>query len=183
MQENKSFVYTMILGVCMLISLLLIAHMLLSGSPAAQQPQLPEQEEGADGMIEISGTQLADMIADSIPISVQSLALEIDSDGSVMVQGTVKREEIREYMEDGALRTMLMFLPESCELELSCNVELADGTLALHDASANVAGVAVPERLMEMMVQQVNASVNASMQEYGIDAKGISFAENKIIIT
>ena len=53
MQEEKSFVYTLILGICMLLCLLMIGRMML-GHPEAETQPVPsgeaaeEQEEGTE---------------------------------------------------------------------------------------------------------------------------------------
>lgn len=184
MQGEKSFAYTMILGVCMLISLLLIARMLLTPKPISEAPQMQqEKSEDAEVKIEINNTLLAEMLSDAIPISIENLTLEITNSGEVKVQGTVSKEVIREYIEDGALRTMLLFLPESCDMEISCKVALVEGVLELGDAKASVAGISVPDKFMELTQQQINEVVNAKIQEYGVDIKQISFAENNIILS
>lgn len=184
MQGEKSFAYTMILGVCMLISLLLIARMLLTPKPIAEAPQMQqEKREDAEVEIEISNTLLAEMISDAAPISIENLALEITNSGEVMVQGSVSKEVIRENIEDGALRTMLMFLPETCDMDLSCKVGLVDGALEVSDAKASIAGIDVPTGLIQVTQQQMNEVINEKIQEYGIDTKQISFTENKIILS
>ena len=66
MQEEKSWVYTLILGVCMLLCLLLIGRMLLGhpgeNSPAQTEPETDGQEDIQMG-IEVGEQELSAMIA------------------------------------------------------------------------------------------------------------------------
>ena len=59
MQEEKSFVYTLILGICMLLCLLMIGRMML-GHPEAETQPVPSGEAAEEQEEQNVGFQLSE---------------------------------------------------------------------------------------------------------------------------
>ena len=97
MQEEKSWVYTLILGVCMLFCLLLIGRMLLGhpgeNSPAQTEPETDGQEDIQMG-IEVGEQELSAMIAQALPFQTGELALHIGADQTVSISATVRKKDM-----------------------------------------------------------------------------------------
>ena len=115
MQGEKSSVYTIILGVCMLLCLLMIGRMLLGHpeqvtEPEAGSPTLPEQEE--TGM-ELRESDLCELIEQALPIPVREMTTKIGADQSISVVVLVSKQDLQESgLVPGGLRTALLFLPD-----------------------------------------------------------------------
>ena len=103
MDEERSFVYTLILGVCMLLCLLMIGRMLL-GHPADQietkEPENPapapqtEEEEDLQMKMQLSEDDLCTMIVQALPFSPDGITAKISKDGIVSLGASVQKQSL-----------------------------------------------------------------------------------------
>ena len=118
MQEEKSWVYTMILGVCMLLCLLLLGRMLLGHA---------EQQSGRDGDdtgiqkeaqmgIPITDETLCALLTQVLPVQTTQLTAHISADHTITVSAQVERQALQNSsLVPGNLRTALLFSARSMQ--------------------------------------------------------------------
>lgn len=164
MQEEKSFVYTMILGICMLLCLMMIGRMLLghpeqSALPEMEKPTTPEQEE--TGM-ELRESDLCLLIEQALPIPVQEVTAKIGADQTISIVVLVSKQSLQNSgLVPGGLRTALLFLPDTCRLYGAWTASVSDGKIALQCQSAEIGIIAVPTEMVSTLTDQLSESLNA----------------------
>lgn len=171
MKEEKSFVYTIILGVCMLLCLLMIGRMLLghpeqNALPETDNPISPEQEE--TGM-ELRETDLCALVEQALPIPVQEVTAQIGADETISVVVLVSKQDLQDSgLVPGGLRTALLFLPDQCRLYGSWAASVAEGKLNLQCQSAEIGNVTVPAEIVSAITDQLAASINEYLEQEGM---------------
>ncbi len=114
MQEEKSFVYTLILGICMLLCLLMIGRMMLGHPEAETQPvpsgEAAEEQEEQNVGFQLSEEGLREMIAQALPFAPDDLSAAIRADQTISVSANVQRQTLADSgLVPGNLRTALLF--------------------------------------------------------------------------
>lgn len=186
MQEEKSPVYTIILGVCMLLCLLMIGRMLLGHpeqevSPEVGHPTLPEQEETGMQLRELD---LCGLIEQALPIPVREITAQIGADETISVVVLVRRQDLQESgLVPGGLRTALLFLPEECRMYGAWTASVAEGKVALQCESAEIGGVAVPAELVTELTEQVAAAINDYLAKAGMTPQKLEWTDGALQLT
>ncbi len=193
MEEERSFVYTVILGVCMLLSLLLIGRMLLGHpdeAPAADgtgqgvtQPDTGMEPQPEDEVkeIQLTDNDLSTLIVKKLSFAPDRIAVQISRDGTVSINATVRRDMLLESgVVSGALRTALMFLPEECGMQGAWTVSLRDGSVTLADGRMEVAGISLPGAAVEAATGKIAEGLNQVIAGWGITPAEISFEDGFI---
>ena len=115
MQEEKSAVYTVILGVCLLLCLLMLGNMLMGRADTSTAPAAPEEDDAME--FHITEDDIASVLTEALPFPVEDTAVKISRDGTIAVTAAVTRQALTESnLVPGKLRTALLFLPERCKL-------------------------------------------------------------------
>ena len=135
MQEEKSAVYTVILGVCLLLCLLMLGNMLMGRADTGTAPAAPEEGDAME--FHITEDDIASVMTEALPFPVEDTAVKISRDGTIAVTAAVTRQALTESnLVPGKLRTALLFLPERCKLYTSTPammeptaVEMRNGTM------------------------------------------------------
>lgn len=164
MEEEKSWVYTLILGVCMLLSLALIGRMLVGHPHGADQPDdnaaqddLPQTSDA----IEWTADDLSEMAAQALPFTAADLTVQISRAGTVTLELTVSKTALSQSgLLEGRMRTALLFLPESCALHGQWRPALADGRIVLTECEITTAGLTLPETLAAKLSGRLSAALN-----------------------
>ena len=187
MQEERSPVYTIILGVCMLLCLLMIGRMLLGhpeqgASPEAGGLTLPEQEE--TGM-ELRETDLCELIEQvALPIQVREITAQIGADETISVVILVRKQDLQESgLVPGGLRTALLFLPDECRMYGVWTASVAEGKIGLQCENAEIGGISVPAELITALTDQVVASINEYLAKAGLEPEKLEWADGSLRLT
>lgn len=178
-ENEKSFGYTLLLGVCMIISLMLIGKMLLYrpapvhtpiGQPNAEGVQQGQTEgEGSKNMW-LGEDEVAQMIEQYLPgdFPAKGISVAISHNGSVCAKGTLYKDKLAGYLESGsAMRSALIFLPAQFELQAdftaACSTE---GQLTLTPQRIAAGGIELPvSALSPALSGALNEAVNQALQE------------------
>ena len=80
MQEEKSAVYTVILGVCLLLCLLMLGNMLMGRADTSIAPAAPEEGDAME--FHITEGDIASVLTEALPFPVEDTAVKISRDGS-----------------------------------------------------------------------------------------------------
>lgn len=186
MQEERSPVYTIILGVCMLLCLLMIGRMLLGhpeqgASPEAGAPTLPEQEE--TGM-ELRETDLCELMKQALPIPVREITVQIGADETISVVVLVRKQDLQESgLVPGGLRTALLFLPDECRMYGVWTASVAERKIVLQCENAEIGGIAVPAELITALTDQVAASINEHLEKVGFKPEKLEWTDGALRLT
>lgn len=186
MAEEKSMAYTVILGVCMLLCLLMIGRMLL-GHPAQQgQPQGAQPEAAGQGEvsgIEINEQALCGLLGEAIPIQAEQLAAHIDADGTVAVTLLVQRQALQDSgLVPGSLRTALLFLPAQCKLYGAWQAAVQQGEVVLTCTEAKVGDLTLPSALADGLTEQLAAAVNGYLSAQGCTPHALDWADGVLTV-
>ena len=115
MQEEKSAVYTVILGVCLLLCLLMLGNMLMGRADTSTAPAAPEEGDAME--FHITEDDIASVLTEALPFPVEGTAVKISRDGTIAVTAAVTRQALTESnLVPGKLRTALLFLPANSAL-------------------------------------------------------------------
>ena len=181
MQEGKSVVYTIILGVCMLLCLLLMGKMLLSRSEVGAAP--PEPEEDTAMELHITEDEIASMLEQAIPFPTEGTAVKISREGTVAVTTAVGRQTLSDSgLVPGRLRTALLFLPERCKLYGEWSAMVEDGALHLDCRTIRLEGVALPAQTAQTLSDALAAQWNTRMEERGFSPRSAQWSDGEVTL-
>lgn len=187
MQEEKSFVYTLILGICMLLCLLMIGRMMLGHPEAESQPASPEEnteeQEGQNVGFQLSEEGLREMIVQALLFAPDDLSAEIHADQTISVSANVQRQALADSgLVPGNLRTALLFLPDSCEVSACWTASLQDGAISLQCRKAEIAGIALPEEIAAALSDQIAEAINRQLAAQKIAPAELRWEDGMISI-
>ena len=181
MQEQKSVVYTIILGICMLLCLLLMGKMLLSRSEVSAAPSAPEEDTAME--LHITEDEIASMIEQALPFPIEGTAVKISREGTVAVTTAVRRQTLSDSgLVPGKLRTALLFLPERCKLYGEWNAAVEDGALRLSCRTIRLEGFALPEQTAQTLSDALAAQWNTCMEERGFSPRSAQWNDGELIL-
>lgn len=185
MQEEKSWVYTMILGVCMLLCLLLLGRMLLGHA---------EQQSGRDGDdtgiqkeaqmgIPITDETLCALLTQVLPVQTTQLTAHISADHTITVSAQVERQALQNSsLVPGNLRTALLFLPDPCSISACWMVSAADGTLVLQCREATLADAVLPEEITAPLTEQLAAVLNHALEQSKLAPTDLRWEDGRLTL-
>ena len=181
MQEGKSVVYTIILGVCMLLCLLLMGKMLLSRSEVGAAPSAPEEDTAME--LHITEDEIASMLEQAMPLPTEGTAVRISREGTVSVTTAAARQSLSDSgLVPGRLRTALLFLPERCKLYGEWNAQVEDGALHLACRTIRLEGFALPEQTAQALSDALAAQWNTRMEERGFSPRSAQWKDGEVIL-
>lgn len=174
MEHEKSFVYTLILGTCMLISLMLVGKMLLYKPVPVHAPHMVRQEGGhqEQGMSTkyLSDTDLSAMLAELLPqdFPLEALSISVQKNGTVHAQGTIVKAKLLEASDMELLRALLKWLPDTFALNATFGTSISGNLLSLTLTDATAAGFQLPtDQMPEDWMNVLNTAVNQAIQSQG----------------
>lgn len=168
-QEGKSVAYTLILGICMLLCLLMIGHMLLgqpnrSGHLSQQSP--PEQEDDIMS-IRLTEQDICTLLRKMFPVEPDDVTVKIGADGTISASAMIYKQALQNFASSG-LRTVLLFLPERCKLYGCWEFAVLDGKVESSCTQAEVAGFALPQEVKNLLSVQLSDTVNKCLEQQKI---------------
>lgn len=186
MEEGKSMAYTIVLGVCMLLCLLMIGRMLL-GRPAPQSepaPSAPEITGQGDGEgMTIDEQTMRSLLAQTLSLPEEQLTVRIGADATVSAAMQVERKRLQDSgLVPGSLRTALLFLPEQCKLYGAWQVGLADGAVTLSCLQAQLGDLTLPDSVTDPLTGQLCDAVNAYLAAQGCVPRALEWADGTVTV-
>ena len=187
MQEEKSWVYTLILGICMLLCLLLIGRMLLGGPAHLSgsndtQHEDSGQEETQMG-IQIGEQELCTLISQALPFQLEEMTLHIRADQTISIRAAVHRQELENSgLIPGSLRTALLFLPDSCKVYGAWSVTLQDSTVELQCSEAKIADIALPDEITGPLSEHLGAAINRVLEQQKLVPEALQWEDGSLTV-
>lgn len=180
-------VYTIVLGICMLLCLLMIGRMLLGRPAQDRAPEEPipqqqaEQEEGYG--ISIDEQTLRDLLAQTLALPSDSLTVHISADETISAAMQVERKTLQESgLVPGSLRTALLFLPEQCKIYGAWHAEARDGAIVLTGLEMKLGDLALPADVIDTITAHVTEAVQGYLSEQACCPKALHWSDGSIEI-
>lgn len=190
MEQDRSLLYTAILGVCAAASIALVGRMVLYEPVELHQPhaavenaaagaQLPEET----GEITLSGAELTTLLRAALPeeTPVVDIRLRPCADGTLEAAGDLSKEKLQTLVT-GTPRTLLLLLPERCALRavLSAGCDRETGELHLAVETVEAGGYGLPAELSGLLSDELSAAANQALAGRGIRFSSIRISEDQI---
>lgn len=177
MEDEKSFMHTLILGVCIIISAILIARMAFyKPVPYFEPHKVPKQTESQESSIQIQFTEqeltaiLQNTGLQDSPL--RELAISIQEDCQISLSGVLQKDKLQDMLADTAsmnlLKTALALMPEECALSAQLSIAMEDGMPCLHVLGAQAGGVDLPQTILQLMEDEINETWKTFLSEQGI---------------
>lgn len=190
LEEERSFLHTLILGVCVIICAILIARMAFDQPVPYFVPHRvtgPTTQDNPNDVLQLRLTEgeLSGMIDDGLPEGspITDITLAIGEQGRVELAATLSRERLQNFLPAQTVpRSLLALLPESCEMEATMCVEWNDG-LHLRSVSASAAGVTLPEAAVEALAERAAQEITVLLARQGIAVGAIETMPGALQIT
>ena len=168
MQEEKSAVYTVILGVCLLLCLLMLGNMLMGRADTSIAPAAPE--EGDAMKFHITEDDIASVMTEALPFPVEDTA-------------AVTRQALTESnLVPGKLRTALLFLPERCKLYGAWSAAVSNGKLSLTCRTIKLEGFTLPEQTAQALSDAFAAQWNTRMEQRDFTPQTIQWQDGEAVL-
>ena len=161
MGEEKSARYTIILGVCLLLCLLMLGRMLVGRSESEAPPDgtepvetVPEeqQEPQLSLVMTMSESDLANFLLQYLPFTPRGLSVSIGADETASMSMSVDRAELEESgLLTGHFRAAAQLLPERCSLAGKWGVRAEQGRLQFTCLSAQLNDADLPQTAAELV--------------------------------
>lgn len=167
MENEKSFGYTLILGVCVLISLLLIGRMLLYQPLPVHTPyagQILSQEQGKT-MTYLSEQDVSKYLSKKLPeeVPIKDLEITLQKEGIVTATGSLRKNVLLQF---GVPKAVLLWMPEQIELSIRFTAQCDGTALRLSPSELKVGDVAVPAgHIPPEWLSMLNETVNDMLRQ------------------
>lgn len=195
MEQDRSLLYTAILGICAVASITLIGRMVLYEPVELHQPRaavenaaagMETQTEGSapgDAEVTLTGAELTTLLRAALPeeTPVVDIRLRPCADGTVEAKGDLEKEKLKALIT-GAPRTLLLLMPERCALRavLSAGCDRETGELHLAVETVEAGGYGLPEELSGLLSDQLSTAANQALTGRGIRFTSIRISEDQI---
>ena len=181
MQEGKSAVYTVILGVCLLLCLLMLGNMLMGRADTS----IPHPPPGEGDAMELHnpGAEYPTLMTEALPFPVEDTAVKISRDGTIAVTAAVTRQALTESnLVPGKLRTALLFLPERCKLYGAWSAAVSNGKLSLACRTIKLEGFTLPEQTAQALSDAFAVQWNTRMEQRDFTPQTIQWQDGEAVL-
>ena len=191
MEQDRSLIYTGILGVCAAASIAIVGRMVLYEPVALHQPHAVVENAAAGAQIAeetaaeitFSGAELTTLLRAALPEETPfgDIRLKPCADGTIEAQGDLLKEKL-EALVSGTPRTLLLLMPERCALRtvLSAGCDRETGELQLAVETIEAGGYGLPTQLSGLLSDQLTAAANQALAERGIHFTSIRISEDQV---
>ena len=195
MGEEKSARYTIILGVCLLLCLLMLGRMLVGRSESEAPPDgtepveiVPEeqqepQEPQLSLVMTMSESDLANFLLQYLPFTPRGLAVSIGADETASMSMSVDRAELEESgLLTGHFRAAAQLLPERCSLAGEWGVQAEQGKLRFTCLSAQLNDADLPQTAAELVTGAMANALNRKLEELNVAPQRLAWSDGEIEI-
>jgi len=191
MEQERSFGYTVILGICTIASVALIGKMAFYEPVGLHRPHAAVEnaiagETIAENEVSLSGAELTTILRAALPegTPIGDIRLSPHADGTVEASGSLEKEKLQASLT-GVPRTLMLLMPERTALRavLSAGCDRESGRLLLTVESVEAGGYGLPSGLSSLLSDQLSAAANQALSERGVQFSGIRISEDQIAFT
>ena len=190
MGEEKSARYTIILGVCLLLCLLMLGRMLVGRSESEAPPDgtepvetVPEEQQEPQLSLAMSESDLANFLLQYLPFTPRGLAVSIGADETASMSMSVDRAELEESgLLTGHVRAAAQLLPERCSLAGEWGVQAEQGKLRFTCLSAQLNDADLPQTAAELVTGAMANALNRKLEELNVAPQRLAWSDGEIEI-
>ncbi len=194
MGEEKSAWYTIVLGVCLLLCLLMLGRMLIGRSdnetlPGGAEPveTVPEEEQQQEPqpslVMTMNESDLANFLLQYLPFTPRGLAVNISADETASLSMNVDKAELEESgLLTGHFRAAAQVLPEKCSLAGEWGAEAEQGKLNFTCRSAQLNGTDLPQTAADLVTSAMTDALNRKLEELNVAPKRLAWSDGEIEI-
>ena len=192
MDEPKSARYTVILGVCLLLCLLMLGRMLVGradsetlpdGTAPVETEPVPQEQPELSLVTTLSESDLANFLLRYLPFTPQGLMVEINADETAALSMGVDRAELENSgLLTGHFRAAAELLPERCDLAGTWRIAVGEGTLTFSCVEAVLNGTALPQPAADLVTPAFADALNRKLTELDITPQRLVWSDGKIQI-
>ncbi len=191
MKENKGYIYTIILGVCLMGCLLLIGKMLLSSSTPLHSPPMPSDiaPSAEESYFRLSEDTLESMIRDNASgIPLDNVEVTIAEDNALQFDLTMKRRELKKTAQENsqlsAYSDIIDFLPEDVCFRCSVGVGSTNsGEVAVSLETVSVMEQEIPKNIVtDTIFSGLSQSINQMLRENHIQVSELVCKDGYLMI-
>ena len=185
MGEEKSARYTIILGVCLLLCLLMLGRMLVGRSeseapPDGTEPVETVPEEQQEPQLSLVMTNF---LLQYLPFTPRGLAVSIGADETASMSMSVDRAELEESgLLTGHFRAAAQLLPERCSLAGEWGVQAEQGKLRFTCLSAQLNDADLPQTAAELVTGAMANALNRKLEELNVAPQRLAWSDGEIEI-
>ena len=190
MEQERSVLYTVILGACAVSSAVLLGRMALYEPVGLHQPHAAVENASAGAELQpeaaeitLSGAELTTLLRAALPegVPVGDIRLHPCADGTLEASGNLEKEKLQALVT-GAPRTLFLLMPERCALRavLSAGCERDTGELRLAVETVEAGGYGLPSELSGLLSDQLSLAANEALAGRGIRFSSIRISEDQI---
>ncbi len=191
MEQERSFGYTLILGICAAMSAALLGRMALYEPVGLHRPHAAVENAVAgqaalpadENEIALSGAELTTLLRAALPENtpVGDIRLRPHANGTVEASGNLEKEKLQSSL-NGVSRTLLLLMPERCTLQavLRAGCDRDTGALRLTVESLEAGGFGLPSGLSELLSSQLSSAANQALSARGIHFSSVRISEDQI---
>lgn len=170
--NQRSTGYTIVLGVCMLLCLLLVSKLLL-GTPEASAPPTHRV------VVRVTEEQIGTLLTEALSDRGTEVQVHIQKEG-IEVQATLERRALETY--DWG-RTLLLFLPEQCALRANWTPQYDKQTgLMLQCQTMTIAGMDVPVQTANRITEVLTQAIQTLLPPASKDAYAIALEQGALLL-
>lgn len=196
MEDDRSFVHTLILGACVLICAILIARMVLYHPVPTHAPhrapvaeEMKQEENGQQMRItqEEVATLLTRVMPETSPIT--NLRISIWRDGRATLAASLRRDKLQDFMKTYQItsvpRALVFLMPDPCEIEATFSFasDTRSGGLLLTPVDASIGGLRLSAELLEPFGDQAAQALEGALRDRGILFTGLRTEDGAVIFT
>ncbi len=192
MGEEKSARYTIILGVCLLLCLLMLGRMLIGRSesetpPGGTEPVETVPEEQLEPQLSLVMTMnesdLANFLLQYLPFTPRGLTVSIGADETAALSMNVDKAELEESgLLTGHFRAAAQLLPEKCSLAGRWSAAAEQGKLRFICQSAQLGGTELPKAAAELVTNALSDALNRRLEELNVAPQKLVWRDGEIEI-
>lgn len=195
MDEPKSARYTIILGVCLLLCLLMLGRMLVgraeedtppenSTAPVETAPQNEAQNKIEPSLVmTLSENDLANFVLQYLPFTPRGLSVEISADETASLSMGVDRAELEDSgLLTGHFRAAAAALPERCSLKGTWRIAAEEGRLTFACVEAELNDTALPQTAADLVTSALTDALNRKLAELDIAPQRLAWTDGELQI-
>ena len=177
MGEEKSARYTIILGVCLLLCLLMLGRMLV-GRSESEAPS-----DGTEPVETVPEEQQEPQLSLVMTMSESDLAVSIGADETASMSMSVDRAELEESgLLTGHFRAAAQLLPERCSLAGKWGVLAEQGRLRFTCLSAQLNDADLPQTAVVLVTDAMANALNRKLEELNVAPQRLAWSDGEIEI-
>lgn len=167
MENEKSFAYTLILGVCVLISLLLTGRMLLYQPLPAHTPytgQISSHEQGKT-ITYLSEQDIAKYLSEKLPeeVPLKNLEITLQKEGIVTAKGMLRKNAL---LHLGVPNPVLLWMPDQIPLTIQFSALCDGAAIRLTPSDLKIGDVSVPTgHIPPEWLSMLNETINDMLRQ------------------